>query len=120
MLDRGQIFLPEEVLVELAEKTDAVYNFFRENNRWVVDLDLDQIQGARYIINKYPNMVNVHTSKNSADPFVVALAKIRGSKVITEEQVKTEDQLKLPNVCRWNGIQAISFLEFLDEQGWGL
>lgn len=120
MFSAGSIFIPEEVLRELSAQTDETYKYFKAKQAWIVPLDPYQIAEARRLINQYPNMVNVNTWKNSADPFVVALAKIRKAKVITQETVKSEDQLKLPNVCRWHEVVPLNFHEFLDEQNWDL
>lgn len=52
-----------------------------------------------------------------ADPFVIACARIRLGKVVTEEKVKLH-AAKIPNVCAHFGIPYTNLHGFLQEMGW--
>ena len=52
-----------------------------------------------------------------ADPFVVAAAKVKGGKVVTEEGRKP-NAAKIPNVCEHFGIGYTHLEGFIAKQGW--
>lgn len=52
-----------------------------------------------------------------ADPFVIACAKIHGGTVVTEEKFKP-NAAKIPNVCKYYGIECIDFAGFMINQRW--
>jgi len=120
MIDQGRMLMPDEVLNELEVGSDSVYHYAKSIIGFVVPLDAIQFNTARTIMNKYPNLVDLNTSKNSADPFLITLAQVKTATVISEERVRNDKQLKIPNICKWHGLRCIDFLGFLEEQEWGL
>ena len=55
--------------------------------------------------------------KNSADPFVIALAKQQNCKVVTEEvPTHNMNSPKIPDVCAAYNIECIDFIAFAREE----
>ena len=52
-----------------------------------------------------------------ADPFVIALAKVRGGCVVTEETMKPNAS-KIPNVCEHFAIEYTNVEGFMNREGW--
>lgn len=52
-----------------------------------------------------------------ADPFVIALAKVKGAVVVTEEKSKNGG-VRIPNICDYFGIDCINLDKFMAQQGW--
>lgn len=52
-----------------------------------------------------------------ADPFVIALAKIAGGTVVSEERLKP-NAAKIPNVCAHFAVPCINLEGFMAAQGW--
>jgi hypothetical protein len=52
-----------------------------------------------------------------ADPFVIAMAKIRSGCVVTEE-AKKENAARIPTVCEHFGIAWCNIEGFMEAQGW--
>lgn len=52
-----------------------------------------------------------------ADPFVIALAKVQGGTVVTEEELKM-NAAKIPNVCQHYGIPCVNLEKFMGLQRW--
>lgn len=52
-----------------------------------------------------------------ADPFVIALSKIRSGTVVTEEELKP-NAAKIPNVCKHFGVPCKNLEEFMQLQRW--
>jgi hypothetical protein len=62
-------------------------------------------------------LVDLKKGRGQADPFVVALARVRGATVVTEEHAKPTAP-KIPDACRRFGIRCINLLEFIREMRW--
>ncbi len=63
---------------------------------------------------------NVPSGKDYADPFVVAVACIRGALVITDETMRRrpESKIRIPEVCRLEGLRARPIHAIIREEGW--
>ena len=71
--------------------------------------------GCRALDRKY--IVIGGKKKNSADPFVIALAKQQNCKVVTEEvPTHNMNSPKIPDVCAAYNIECIDFIAFAREE----
>jgi len=68
----------------------------------------------------YPRLVDTVKGRSGGDPFVIALARVRRSKitVVTEEDRGRADSPKIPDVCRAEGIRCLNLADFIAERGW--
>lgn len=81
----------------------------------------ESIQTAlRDIQADYQNLAHLHTSKSSADPWVIALAmQYQQGVVITEEQPAGNLQgPKIPDVCKDLGIECINIAGLVTKENW--
>lgn len=73
-------------------------------------------QEVRAILATHRGLVEGGTKKNSADPFVIALAKQEHCKVVTEEvRTRNEKAPKIPDVCDAYQVECIDFVHFARE-----
>jgi hypothetical protein len=70
------------------------------------------------ILRGHPRLVGNGSGRNTADPFVIALACVRGGVVVTEERRKNVTNPKIPDVCDALGIRCLTLVGFVREQGW--
>jgi hypothetical protein len=77
-----------------------------------------EIREIQDIMDNYPELVSKYSIGESADPFVVALAKTRNYCVITSETLDIYAKPKIPYVCRIKDIRCINVLQFIKENGW--
>ncbi len=71
------------------------------------------------ILRNHRELVDPARPRLGADPFVIALARIRGSTVVTQETPTGSPlRLKIPDVCGALGIPCINVLQFIRQQGW--
>ncbi|MGA2478937.1 MAG: DUF4411 family protein [Spirochaetia bacterium] len=115
----GSLRATDEVRVELERKDDEVLAWAAGRDGFFVELD-DRIQMAvTNILSQYPKLLDTRSNRSGADPFVIALAQIENSAVVTGERL-TNSLLRpnIPDVCRELGIRSMNILELIREQNW--
>jgi len=60
---------------------------------------------------------NQLTGRPVADPFVIALAYVKKSCVVSEETIK-ENAAQIPNICEHFGIDCTNFEGMMEREGW--
>jgi len=108
--DDGLLISPREVYVEIGKKWEEdLQKWVKTHSDMFVKLDEDQFILAQNIIRKFPKLVNINKTIPDADPFVIALAKSRGSwVVVTSENIsKNKFVPKIPDVCKSLSVKYI-------------
>lgn len=125
LIEEEILISSEEVYKELEVGGDDLYNWASKYpNLFVSSSDLDvQNQLIRILSNpEHSKLIPPNTtSKTIADPYVIAVAKVKGCTVISAEEFQTSPspkKTKIPNVCRDLGIPHMSFIEFIRIQSW--
>ena len=119
MIKVGELLSPDEVLAELSQKDDAVYQWAKTNSAMFVLLDEDIQRATQEILDQFPRLVGAMKDRNRADPFVIALAKVKDAIVVTgEKSIGTRDRPRIPIVCDHFGISHRTMLELIREKGW--
>jgi len=81
-----------------------------------------QLEGAA-IEAKYPDLIDAKSPYQDADAYVIALAKLRGGTVISQETSVNEKRNPakrhyIPDVCRDLGIACINILGLMRRENW--
>lgn len=119
MIVSGELLSPDEVLSELSQKDDAVYEWARVNSAMFVPLDEEIQRATAEILSQFPRFVGTMKDRNRADPFVIALAKIKQAVVVTgEKSIGTRDRPRIPIVCDHFGIGHRTLLQLIRGKGW--
>ncbi len=115
----GDLRATEEVLHELERKADDVFEWVKQRRELFVDID-DEIQAVvEEILKDHRKLLDTRKNRSGADPFVVALAKINGCTVVSNERAThSPDRPNIPDVCTALGIRCITILDLIREQGW--
>jgi hypothetical protein len=80
----------------------------------------EAVQGqVDHIVNTYTGLVAAGKEKFQADPFVIALAKVSGNTVVTEETGPTSLS-KIPGVCNAMKVEWVNLMQLIDEEDWVL
>ncbi|MFH1004932.1 MAG: DUF4411 family protein [Bacteroidota bacterium] len=108
---------------EISKKDDGCHKWFNENNLndffWKIS---DEVQNE--VINilqnsNYQQLVEDRKGSYSADPFVIALAKVENLIVVTGEKASNNiAKPKIPDVCNDLGIECINILELMRKEQW--
>ena len=71
------------------------------------------------ILADFPKLVNNERNRSIADPFVIAVAKIRRLSVVTGEKRRGNPaRPKIPDVCEAYGIKYLNLLELMKGEVW--
>ncbi len=97
----GRLYASEQVLEELERvDEDEPTAWAKTQSGLFVPLDLQQTDAVGQIQEDLPNLVDHRSLKSGGDPFVVALALVRGCSVLTQEKRSSPpSRPKIPNAC---------------------
>jgi hypothetical protein len=119
LCDAGAIVAPADVLLEIEKQKDDLHD-------WVKKLaptaflapDRPVMEAFTEIVNAHPGFMKINSTKSGADPFVVALALVKGLTVVTyETPAKADAAPKMPNVCSSRGVQCGNLVDVLRAEG---
>lgn len=113
----GEIVSSEVVRDEIDKKDDELKAWVRNQAGLFVSVDEDQQGVVAEIMAQFPTWIDVESSKNNADPFVIALAKVKGLAVVQDEGNGSEENPKIPFVCRRFGVRCLKVTDFIREIG---
>lgn len=111
----GQVVFSEEVRDEIERKDDELLAWARANIHTWHPLT-DEIQACvREIMDRWGRLVDHRKNHGSADPFVIATARVRGLAVVTDEGPGSEQRPQIPYVCQQLSVPCLGLLEFVRE-----
>jgi Domain of unknown function (DUF4411) len=105
LIDAGHLCATVEVKTELERQDDELFKWSKLQTKLFVPLDARiQTQTAR-VLQQFPKLAKAGTTKNQADPFVIALAEMHSCAVVSEENMNMNmNNPKIPFVCRTRGV----------------
>ncbi len=107
------IFSTIEVKREI-EKIDDGLNKWLKNKSFFKNPNQDIQEKMRYIMNKYPRLVDSSKGRSIADPWVIAHAQSEDATVVTLEQNAVKPgQIKIPDVCKKENIECIDIYDLI-------
>lgn len=108
-----------EVQGELEKKDDEVAAWAKQQEGLFVPIDEDIQVELAYILGQFSRLVNTQRGRSIADPWVIALARVRGCAVVTGEVASNSTQRpKIPDVCKVLGVPCFNLLELFRREGW--
>ncbi len=114
-----RIVTPEEVRVELERKDDEVLKWALDRGHVFIPIDSSVQLAVAEILRRHPRLIDTRKGRSGADPFVVALAQIRGLSVVTYEKATGNlDSPNIPDVCKALNIEKISLMELARREQW--
>ena len=118
----GDLMSPYEVLEELERGDDALATMLGSRQGLFVPLDDAQMAAVAGVMQACPGLVDEEGERGRADPFVVALARVRHGTVVTGERARRANtaRFRIPDACARYGIPCLDWFGFLREVGWQL
>lgn len=119
LCEAGRLLVPEEVLDELRVQDDNLLAWVKARaDGMVAPTSRALMLEARAVLADHPFLTKTGTGRGRADPFVVALASIRGLPVVTQEQGGSAAKPRIPYVCQQRGVGCMGMLEVIRAEGW--
>lgn len=117
LMENGTIISSREVYDEIMIGDDALKKWVKDRKEYFLPSSVPVQQEVRTILMEHRGLVEGGRKKNSADPFVIALAKLKYCKIVTEEiRSNNNESPKIPNVCDHYDIKCINFVDFMREE----
>lgn len=114
LIDQGAILSVEDVYEELSSKDDEVFQWAKLRGSIFKGLGSSIQNSAIEILQTHANLLDLKNNKSSADPFLIATARVHGGVVVTEEDFSGGiHKSKIPDVCRDYKVECINLLEML-------
>lgn len=112
----GTIISSQEVYDEIAVGGDDLEKWAKVRKECFLPSEVPIQETVREILQNHRGLVEGGSKKNSADPFVIALARNNRCKVVTEEvRTHNSNAPKIPDVCEAYDIECIDFVGFSRE-----
>ncbi len=119
--ERGVVLVSDEVLRELERKDDGAYEWLKARGQMIVPLDSNIEAAVKDLLKQHPRLLDTRKSRSGADPFVIALARLRGLTVVSAEiRSGNLQKPKIPDVCDALGIECLNLIDFFRKEGWRL
>ena len=120
MIADGHLIATDEVRHELERKAgDEVHQWAVAQPLLFVPTDESIQVAATGILAQHGGLVDAEATEPQADPFVIALARIRNCTVVSgEKRSNSLARPKIPNVCDALGIPCMNLLQFFEAQKW--
>lgn len=119
LIDQGRVLISEEVYLE-ASKKDAVVKSWCDERKDSILVETDATIAAEVaeILKDHPKLVGVMKDRSRADPFVIAVARLRSAAVVTGESHGSANKPKIPFVCEDRGVDSMRFTDLIVKEKW--
>ncbi len=132
MITENRVGSPRMVLTELERQDDNICDWAKKYRNPLFHEKHDHYLLVQEILLKYPKLINPRDTKESADPFLIAMAldMINSPQktllqydvcIVTEEKVNKKQnskKIKIPEVCIHYNIPCFSMIEMILKEGW--
>ena len=119
LIRNGELRATEEVLTELERKHDIIFNWACERQDLFIPIDERTQLIVRDILQNHRTLIDSRRNRSSADPFVIALAMMNSSIVVTEEHpTESDNRPHIPDVCNAYNLEWINLVELIRREGW--
>ena len=116
LMANGTITSSQEVYEEILVGEDYLSEWIKQRKECFLPTDEETQIIVRDILSKHRGLVEGGKKKNNADPFVIAVAKIKGCTIVSEEiRTNNPESPKIPDVCSCLGLNCIDFVTFSRE-----
>lgn len=119
MAEAARFVAPKEVLRELSVHDDQLSAWANARKGMFVAPDEDLQETLSEVLSVFPGCVSDDPRSAFADPWVVALAKLRQIPVLTFEVPSGNSQgVKIPDMCKHFGVPYLTPWKLIEIEGW--
>lgn len=114
LIEAGRLKTVQEVMGEL-KNVDATSHARLKDYRgqFVLGMSIELFVEAGRISHTYTRMSRPYHRNDSADPWLVAVAKLEGYVVVTDELPSKQ---RIPVVCGREGVECMNLVQFIESE----
>lgn len=119
LIAKKRLVSPIDVLNEIQKRSDELHKWLKVQPEMFRELEnAIQIEAAQ-VLSQFPRLVGEKKLRTSADPFVIALAKVEGFQIVTEEKpTGNNSKPNIPDVCLGMNLKCIGLLDLIKAERW--
>ena len=119
LISAERLIAPVEVLIEMKKKSEELHAWLKARQWMFRELDdAVQIEAAK-VLAQFPRLVGEKKLRTSADPFVIALARVEGLALVTDEKpTGSMSRPNIPDVCSALSMKTIGVLDLIKAEQW--
>jgi hypothetical protein len=127
LIDNDLLIAPREVFYELKQGDDALFRWAKTKRNMFKPLESEQAKAASHILSQCPALIDPMKATPQADPFLIALAQVRGitgvgslfklTHVVVTQEGRNHPN-KIPQVCKRLGIECLNLLGLFESEKW--
>lgn len=117
MCDNQQIVAPYEVLREIKNGQDELYEWSKERDNIFLEPCEEEYSIVQEIVSKYNCGEKLYSTKPWADPFVISCAKYYGLPIIQHELLEG-NRVKIPLIAKAYKLNCLTLVKLFDEENW--
>lgn len=119
LISAERITAPIEVLIEMKKKSEELHIWLKARQWMFRELDDAIQQQAGIVLAQFPRLVGERKLRTSADPFVIALARVEGLALVTDEKpTGSMNRPNIPDVCNALGMKTMGVLDLIKAEQW--
>lgn len=117
-IEEGIIVVPPQVITELRRQEDDLAKWITKRQKIVREPDMDAIAFNTQIAADFPAWTTLESTENMADPWVISVAKSFRLIVISNERGGSDQNPRIPSVCKKYHISHQTFIGVIVAEGW--
>ncbi|WP_437664886.1 DUF4411 family protein [Sorangium sp. So ce1182] len=117
LIAEKRIIATQEVFEELLRKSDDLHGWCAQRRSMFIEHTERVMRETTKILDDFPRLMDTVKGRSGGDPFVIALAKVTGSAVVTEENGGDKNK-KIPEVCGALGMPCFKLLDVIKREKW--
>jgi hypothetical protein len=120
LIEGGRLISPIEVFNEIKKRSDELHGWLKSRKEGMFrELDDDMQIEVASVLRQFPRLVADKKLRTSADPFVIALVRITGHQLVTEEKPTFNlNRPNIPDVCAQLSLSTIGILQVIQREKW--
>lgn len=124
LIKAKNILAPNQVFREIEQGgDDDLTKWCKANSRMFLNNTSDVIKFAQEIIQKHPKLINPYATRETADPFLIALARSLKSNVTDSKPIIVTDENetkvdRIPHVSRTYKIDSLKLTGMFQSEKW--
>lgn len=119
LIEAGRLVAPVEVLHETSKRSDELHAWLKARGKAFCELDEEVQVAAAEVLAKFPRLVGERKLRTSADPFVIALARVQSLQIVTDEKpTGSASRPNIPDVCTAFGLDTFGLLDLIRAEKW--